>query len=173
MRLVFIYGPPAAGKFTIAKRVADRTGFSLFHNHLVVDAVGAVFPFGSDSFIRLREQFWLEVIEAATMERRSMVFTFQPEPSVAADFPQRVAQLIEDHAGKTSFVQLSLSLDEQLDRVDNADRARFGKLRDPSLLRELHASFAACEARMPKPLIRIDTAKTGADEAASMICGLL
>jgi hypothetical protein len=62
MRVVFIYGPVASGKLTVARALAERTGMALFHNHLVVDAVGAVFPFGSEAFVRLREQFWLAVI---------------------------------------------------------------------------------------------------------------
>lgn len=58
MQLIFLYGPMAAGKLTVARELAARTGFALFHNHLLVDAVAAVFPFGSPSFVRLREQFW-------------------------------------------------------------------------------------------------------------------
>ena len=56
MRLIFIYGPVASGKLTIARLVSERTGLPLFHNHLVVDAVAAVFPFGSEAFVILRER---------------------------------------------------------------------------------------------------------------------
>jgi hypothetical protein len=59
MKLLFLYGPVASGKLTIARELATLTGFALFHNHLVVDAVAAVFPFGSERFVKLREQFWL------------------------------------------------------------------------------------------------------------------
>ena len=54
MHLLFLYGPPASGKYTIARIIAEQTGLPLFHNHLIVDAVAAVFPFGSANFIRLR-----------------------------------------------------------------------------------------------------------------------
>ncbi|MDV3459172.1 hypothetical protein RZN05_19400 [Sphingomonas sp. HF-S4] len=47
-----LYGPPAAGKRTIARVIAE---LPLFHNHLVVDAVAAIFPFGAPEFVRLRE----------------------------------------------------------------------------------------------------------------------
>lgn len=56
MKLIFLYGPPAAGKLTIARALAVITGFAVFHNHLVVDAVESIFPFGSERFTRLREQ---------------------------------------------------------------------------------------------------------------------
>jgi len=42
MKLVFIYGPPASGKLTVARELATLTGYRLFHNHLIVDAVAAV-----------------------------------------------------------------------------------------------------------------------------------
>lgn len=66
MQIVFIYGPVAVGKLTVAREVEKLAGLPLFHNHLVVDAVGAVFPFGSEAFIRLRESFWIQTfVEAA------------------------------------------------------------------------------------------------------------
>jgi hypothetical protein len=67
-----------------------QTGLSVFHNHLIVDAVGAVFPFGSEPFIRLRETLWLQVIKEAARTGRSLIFTFAPEPTVDPGFPRRV-----------------------------------------------------------------------------------
>ena len=49
--------PVASGNLTIAREIAEQTGFALFHNHLVVDSVDAVFPFGSELFARLRKLF--------------------------------------------------------------------------------------------------------------------
>ena len=173
MRLVFIYGPPAAGKYTIAKRLAERTGLPLFHNHLVVDAVAAVFPFASPSFIRLREAFWIETFKAASEEDRSLLFTFQPEASVAPDFPQRVQAIVENGGGRVVFVRLTLSRAEQQARIDNADRAAFGKLRDPALLVELQDQFEACEAAMPEPALTLDTAQVSPEDAAARIEAIL
>jgi len=42
MELLFIYGPAAVGKLTVARELAKLTGFRLFHNHLTVDAVMAL-----------------------------------------------------------------------------------------------------------------------------------
>lgn len=173
MKLIFIYGPPAAGKYTIAKTLAERTGLPLFHNHLVVDTVAALFPFGSESFIRLREQFWIDSFRAAASEGRSLIFTFQPEPSVAPDFADRVRQLVSDAGGETIFIQLTLALEEQLKRIDHEDRAKWGKLRDRSLLANLHDQFAAAEAAMPEALLSIDTSQHTPDEAADRIAAAI
>jgi hypothetical protein len=173
VKLLFLHGPPAAGKYTIAKAVAAATGLPLFHNHLIVDAVHAVFPFGSPSFVALRERFWLDVIRAAVAEDRSLIFTFQPEPSVSPGFPATVAQIVTDGGGACLFVALTLSLAEQRARIANPDRGHFGKLRDVALLEQLHADFAACEAAMPPSVLSIDTAATTADAAAARIIALM
>lgn len=169
MHLIFIYGPPASGKYTIAKQVADRTDYALFHNHLIVDAVASVFPFGSANFVRLREMFWLETLTRAVQDNRSVIFTFQPEPSVSPDFPEDVRTCIQQAGGRIDFVRLTLSWSEQEARVANQDRAVFGKLRSVELLKSLHAGFQACEDAMPEPAITIDTASHTPDESLELI----
>lgn len=157
MDLIFIYGPPASGKLTLALLLAEQTGFALFHNHLIVDAVAAVFPFGSEEFIRLRERFWLETIHAAAVTGRSLIFTFAPEPTVAPDFPERVSQIVEAAGGKVVFVGLSLAAEKQEQRLCEPSRAQFGKLRSVATLRELRPRFDACMLMMPEAAVWIDT----------------
>nr|WP_278254202.1 shikimate kinase [Sphingobium sp. BYY-5] len=169
MKLIFLYGQAAAGKLTVARALAARTGYALFHNHLVVDAVGAVFPFGSPDFVRLRERFWLDIMTAAARADRSLIFTFAPESSVAPDFPERAARLIRAEGGEVLFVALTVDATEQERRIANADRSAFGKLTSIDLLRTLHADFCRCMAAMPPPLVSIDTGLTGPDEAAAHI----
>jgi len=169
MQLVFVYGPPAAGKYTVARRVAEMTGLALFHNHLIVDAVAAVFPFGSPSFVRLREQFWMDMLEAAVSEDRSLIFTFSPEATVTPGFAARAIDTVRKAGGRVLLVHLKLSADGQASRIANADRAKFGKLRDVGLLRTLQAEFEACERAMPAPDLVIDTELVSAEEAAQQI----
>ena len=45
MWLLFLHGPPASGKLTIARELKTLTGFQLFHNHLAVDLLESVFEF--------------------------------------------------------------------------------------------------------------------------------
>jgi hypothetical protein len=173
MRLIFIYGPPAAGKFTIGRILAERTGIPLFHNHLIVDAVGAVFPFGSVEFIRLREQFWTDTIAAAARAGRSLIFTFAPEASVARDFPHRLSDMASGMGGEVIHVALTVEDAEQERRIDSAARAEFGKLRSLELLRKLRPSMRRCEALMPEPRLVIDTTSTTPSDAADAIVRLL
>jgi len=169
MELIFLYGQVASGKLTVARALAARTGYALFHNHLIVDAVGAVFPFGSDEFVRLREAFWLEVLETAARSGWSLIFTFAPEPTVSLDFPVRVAKIVAAAGGHTTFVALDVSEEEQERRLVHADRARYGKLQSVELLRQLRPDFDRCTGAMPPPSVTIDTGTVSADEAAAHI----
>ena len=169
MHLVFVYGPPAAGKYTVSRRVSELTGLPLFHNHLVVDAVAAVFPFGTENFMRLREQFWMDTFEAAASEDKSLIFTFQPENSVDPNFPNRVRETVEQAGGKVTFVHLHLSQEGQLQRIANEDRAKFGKLRDVEILKANLDQFEASTKAMPPADLTIETEQMSAYEAAELI----
>jgi hypothetical protein len=169
MKLVFIYGPPASGKLTIARKLSRLTSFSLFHNHLIVDAVASVFPFGSEPFARLREQFSLSMFHEAGEAGRSIIFTFCPEATVASDFPDRARSIIESAGGELLFARLTLPIEEQERRIANTDRAEFGKLRSLDLLRRIRRELLECEAAMPPAVLTIDTALVAPMSAAALI----
>ena len=76
MKLIIIYGAPAAGKLTIATEVARRTGFKLFHNHVSIDCVRPVFDFGSPPFLRMIETIRFAMIAEAAREGVGLIHTF-------------------------------------------------------------------------------------------------
>ncbi|MBO9697907.1 MAG: AAA family ATPase [Sphingopyxis sp.] len=168
MRLVFIHGPAASGKLTVARELAALTGLPLFHNHLIVDALLAVFPFGSPAFVELREAMWMEVFRAAAVERRSLIFTFHPEASVAPDFPERVVALVEAAGGRVDFFALHCAPEVVEARVEAASRQASGKLSSLALLRELDAKGAFIYPPLPAA-IEIDTGAVDPAEAAMRI----
>jgi len=168
MDLVFIHGPAAVGKLTVARALAARTGLPLFHNHLVVDAAHAVFEFGSPPFRRLREMMWLAVFDEAARAGRSLIFTFAPESTVRPQFIQEAAHSIERAGGRVRFVQLTCPVDEQERRVDAPSRAAFGKLRSVETLRRLRAEGAQDFPPLPAEIV-IDTGVMAPDAAARAI----
>jgi hypothetical protein len=173
MKIVFVFGPAAAGKLTVSRELAKITKLPLFHNHLVVDAVGAVFPFGSEPFIRLRENFWLQTFTEAARSGRSLIFTFAPEATVDAGFPDRVRAVIEPFGGAVVFVALTVSREEQERRIGDASRAEFGKLTSLDLLQELRDSFDSSMAAMPAAELSIDTEAFDPINAAARIAAYL
>jgi hypothetical protein len=173
MEVVFVYGPPGAGKLTVGRRLARLTGLPLFHNHLVVDAVGAVFPFGSEQFVRLRQSFWLQTFTEAARSGRSLIFTFAPEATVNASFPDRVRAAVEPFGGSVVFISLTVSREEQERRIGDPSRSEFGKLTSLDLLRELRDGFETSAAAMPVAELSIDTDTCDPVEAAACIASYL
>lgn len=168
MDLVFLHGPAASGKLTTGRALAELTGFALFHNHLVVDTLLAVFPFGSGPFVRLRDQFWISTFTEAAKSGRSLIFTFTPEPTVPEDFPQRARSIVEERGGRVHFVALSVSPSEQEARLGNADRRGYRKLTDVEVLRELRSVGGGGAEPLPADLT-IETDGSPAAESARTI----
>ena len=137
MKLIFIYGPPAAGKLTVARELAEATGFKLFHNHLSVNLLTPVFEFGSLPFFRLIAKFRLEIIEEAAKQKISgLIFTFCYAPGLDDPFVASVAQAVERHDGRVCFVQLYCGRECLEERVINRSRTAHAKLNDVEALRE-------------------------------------
>ena len=152
--LVFLHGPAASGKLTTARALESLVGFPVFHNHLVVDLLTTVFPFGSEPFVRLREQFWTAVFADAARADRSITFTFTPEATVRPGFPHRVRRLVDAEGGRVRFVRLRVSEVEQERRIDAPDRSRFHKLTSVQTLRALRRGEPG---EQPPAHLEIDT----------------
>jgi len=167
MQLIVLHGPAAAGKLTTARALERRLGYPVFHNHLVVDTLTTMFPFGSEPFVRLREQFWLDVFEEAARTGRSLLFTFAPEATVRPGFPARVRETVERHGGSVRFVRLAVSEREQERRIENPDRGEFHKLNDLETLRRTRLDDH--EVEQPPVDLEVDTEHHDAESSAAMI----
>jgi chloramphenicol 3-O-phosphotransferase len=168
MNLVVLHGPAAVGKLTVARELARLTGYRLFHNHLVVDAVTAVFDFGSEPFVRLREEIWLAVLREAARGGVSLLFTFTPERTVRESFVADAVAAIEREGGRVLFVELTCPPSELERRLENGSRAEFGKLRSKALFQELRAKGAFEYPKLPSDLT-VDTAALSPEQAAALI----
>jgi chloramphenicol 3-O-phosphotransferase len=135
--LLFLHGPPAAGKLTVARELEALTGFRLFHNHLAVDLLESVFEFGSPPFVELREQLWLSVFRQAARTDVSLIFTFAPERTVRPGFPDAAEATVRGEGGSVCFVALRCAESEFERRLADPSRAAFGKLRSVEKYREL------------------------------------
>jgi len=169
MKLIFLHGPPASGKLTVGRALQSLTGFALFHNHLVVDALLAVFPFGSPSFIHLREQIWLSVFQAAARDNLSLIFTFAPETTVNHGFIQSTIASVQASAGQVCFVELTCPDTVIEQRLEETSRHAFHKLTDVPTLRELTRSGALDFPPLPSSGLTIDTSRVQPAEAAHTI----
>lgn len=170
MRLIFIYGPPGAGKLTVAKQLSRETGFKLFDNHASIACVETVFDFGSEPFGRLVGQIRLDVIgEAARQQIEGVIFTFVYAHPGDAAFVERVCAAVEPHGGRVCLVQLVCDKNSLERRVVDEERARRGKVATLELLREIlgrHDVFSAVPGRGS---LSIDNTDLAPAEAARLI----
>ncbi len=169
MKLIFLHGPAAAGKLTVAKELSRLTAIPVFHNHLVVDAVGAIFEFGSAPFVRLREEMWLAAFREAAEAGRSLIFTFAPERTVRPEFIAHTIETVERHDGQVLFVALACSGDELARRIEAPSRAAFGKLKSRALFAELQAAGAFEFPPLPDSGLTLDTGALAPEAAARKI----
>jgi hypothetical protein len=170
--LVFIYGPPASGKLTVANELAKLTGYKVFHNHLAVDLASAVFEFGSAPFVRIREYTWMEVFREAALADRSLIFTFTPEITVRPKFLSQSASFLQKLDSRINWIELTCAEEELFRRLGNEDRTRWGKLDSVEEYQRLKEA-GAFEYPMPVCDLSIDSAVTSAPDAARQIYELL
>ena len=142
-RLVYLYGPPAVGKLTVAKHVQESTGFRLFHNHLTVDALVSVFVFGSLPFTEVLHRVRLDVFATAARTGVDVLFTNNSAWAVDdgrakfAAFARTVRKTVEDNGGAVHFVRLFAPSNVLLERVSDESRQAHGKLLDPARLGQI------------------------------------
>jgi chloramphenicol 3-O-phosphotransferase len=168
MKLIFLYGAPGVGKLTVARELAKLTEFRLFHNHLTVDLVSSLFPFGTEPFVLLREQIWLSAFREAARQNVSLIFTFNPERTVRERFIQDTVDVIEAEGGKAVFVELTCSQLELERRLVNPSRSEFGKLRSLKQYRELRDAGAFHFPNLPAQL-SLDTTDSMPANTAELI----
>ncbi|HVU18949.1 MAG TPA: shikimate kinase [Candidatus Didemnitutus sp.] len=170
MKIVFLHGPPACGKYTVGTELARITGFKFFHNHLVVDTLLAVFDFGSPAFIELREHIWRQIFLRALADKvPGLIFTFTPESTVRPEFVDWLLNHFPKKGVNVRSVALQASEGEILRRLDSASRMNFGKLTDRQLYQRLRAAGAFDQPRIPRVDLEVDTVKHAPYEAASII----
>lgn len=169
MRLVFLYGPPGAGKLTVARELVTLTGMKLFHNHLTVDPVVAVFPWGSPSLSRLITLFRREVLAEAARVGTDVIFTYvYGHPEDDANVREIIDPVIAN-GGIVHFVQVACSRDILLSRVAEESRRPFGKLTNPDIVAAMMDREDLVSPLSFGESLRIDTTALSPREAATAI----
>ena len=166
--LVFLYGPPAVGKLTVARAIAERTGFRVLHNHLVNDPAAAIFDYFTDGFFRLTRRLRTTLVEVAAAEGVDVVHTYVYAPG---DEPmiELVTRAYEEAGGRVVFARLTASREELMRRVDADSRREFRKLRDPIALAELLDRFDVFQPVPDRPGVTVNTEELQPEAAAERI----
>jgi hypothetical protein len=167
MKLIIIYGPPAAGKLTVANEISRLTGYKVFHNHISIDYVKSIFEFGTPGFWSVVGKVRYELIAEAARQNISLIHTFCYEFAVDDDHFASLIASAEDFGGEVHLVLLTCDDDERRKRIANESRVMIGKLVNPE-------AIGSSEANLTTPYpgrdtLAIDTTSIAPEDSAEQI----
>lgn len=129
MKLILVHGPPAAGKMTVSRKLAEVTGAPLVDNHIAIDLARNVFGFAAPGFWELAHDVRVATLRAAARADIAVLITTaaysHPED---LDLLRNYEDAIAEFGGHVSYVYLSCSERILMQRVTASDRQQRGKL---------------------------------------------
>lgn len=127
MSLIVVYGPVAAGKLTVATEIASQTGFTLFHNHMILDALTEIFPFSNEALTEPRKRLHMQFKELLYKEilstKRNVVTTSTFGGERTRNFFQKLLEDARQYDEPVYFVRLTPSRESLFDRVVQSSRS--------------------------------------------------
>ncbi len=171
MKLIFLHGPPASGKYTIARVLHAAYGVLNFHNHLTLDVAKSLFDFGTPEFWELTHRLRRAAV-ATRAEHGDATVVFTNCYSSPHD-DSTVAALeheVTSRDGQFVPVFLECSLEELRRRVTEPSRQEMRKLRSVEGLEEYIAAWNFVALDRPNT-ISVRTDARSPEECAEEIAG--
>lgn len=168
MKLLFLYGPPASGKLTIAEKLSNLTNIPLFHNHLSRDLVKDIYKDDLIKHYKLVDQIRFDVLGYCAEHNTDLIFTYVYEGKDDDENVQEFIKVIEKHGGEVVFIELTADREDLIKRVNNESRLRFKKLTDPATMARITEDMSIFAIPFVDS-IRINTSIVNPDEAAKLI----
>ncbi len=155
----------------VAREVARRrSGYRLFHIHLLADMLESVFGFDGRGFIELRDRIWPMVIEQAVADGiPGLVTTFVFERSLPDDLVPSVRDYVVESGGTVRFVELVCGKAENERRLQSAERARYRKMASVDLFNRILESGHFTTPSDLGDTLTLDTTDLSASQAAERI----
>ncbi|MFA5946054.1 MAG: AAA family ATPase [Patescibacteria group bacterium] len=170
MQLIFLYGPPAVGKLTIAKELSRLTSIPLADNHSLVNPIAQIFGWDHPERSRLGHEFRIELFRSAARAGKSLITTFGGGGETYDDFIQEAKKVVEDNGGQIIFVHLIASKDVLLQRVHGDSRSAHLKMTTTeALLKQLEGVPDVFAGALVGEHLEIDTSEQSPEESAGLI----
>ena len=165
---ILIYGPPAAGKLTVARSLADGYAMKLLDNHLTLDVALRLFPFGTKECWELVDRLRLDLFGAAARAGLDVVSTLVYSHPDDDDHIARLVQASETAGAVMAFVQLLPPRSVLELRVTQPSRRGTRKVSTVATLGRMLEKYDLLTPIHDED-ISIDNSELPPDEAASII----
>jgi hypothetical protein len=126
MKLLILLGPPAVGKATVGRMIAEKTSFKLFHNHMIMDGIIELFGVGTPSEDRLSKLVRAEVIKEAAEAGLDLIFTYAWNfgSDKGLNNIRAFKEIYESKGGEVIFIELNAPLDIRQERAETPERKK-------------------------------------------------
>lgn len=129
MKVIFIYGPPATGKLTVAQELQKLTNYKIMHNHLAGDFVSSVIKFNSKAFKDFSIKIRLDLFELAAKQKiKGIISTFVYSPGIGDVFIKKLIKVLSKYKSEIFFVHLTCDKKELEKRVRETSRKKYKKV---------------------------------------------
>ena len=170
MKIVIIYGAPAVGKLTVARKLIETTGFKLLHNHLFFNIAIQIFPRFSADLESLYEDLHLVALRHAFPSRpEGIILTVCTPDAKPLPLVEKIRTEFTPQDCKLYFVKLVCDKDELLLRVVSSERRDLDKLCDPTQLEDILKGRNYQEQDLGLDTITVDTSVKSVEESADAI----
>ncbi len=166
---VFLYGPPAAGKLTIARELAKLTGFRVFDNTTSIEWALPFFDFGTAEFWRLVMKFRFTVWEEAARAGLDLIMTFVYATSDDTALVDQTMAIAPTHGGRNGIVRLLCPAEVLMERIDAPDRIERRKLSTKEGFRQSLQQYDFFQPLPGHEGLEIDTSAVKPQAAAAKI----
>ena len=142
MDLIFLYGPPAAGKLTVAKALSELSGYKVFHNQLSIDLSLELFEFGSEEFKELSEAIRSKVFEISVRKKEGkLIFTFCYAHPIDLSYVNNIIDIFEKCGNKVYLYQIICGEEMLLKRVSEPSRSEHKKINSADKLKQIISKY--------------------------------
>lgn len=169
MKMIFLYGPPAVGKLTVAKELAKITGYKLFHNHLTVDLVSSLYEWGSPKYWEYLRNIREQLLANLTKDDVGIIFTYVYAAGEDEEVMERMFKKVEENGGEVLLVQLTTSVEKLKERIVAEDRRQFKKMHKTESLESWISQYKLFEAYPNRQNLVVDNSNMTPTEVANLI----
>ena len=140
MKLVILYGPPAAGKLTVAKELAAIADVKIFDNHQVIDIIEPIVTRKYSDFAKLIYDTQRSIIEAAIKANQvnvAITFPYAANLERDVDFITKLVSFTREQGSKAYPIFLKCDTETLMKRALEPSRKAYGKITTTEIMTQM------------------------------------